>query len=159
MARKDREAVVLTHEGDGGRAKDFEEEEMGFFERLFAPGTIDTDVSDDEDDETGTLYTDYTGESDGDTYESSHGSTVIRFDKDLRAKHRSACKNMTVGTTHEESLILSTRPMHESLMELRFHFICTDWKICSIDQNFRKHFGCSFGQVRRRARAGWSCFA
>ncbi len=98
MAKEDREPVLLTHEG----VKDFEEEEMGFFERLFAPGTIDTDVSDDEDDETGTLYTDYTGvsgESDGFTYESSHGSTVIRFDKELRAKHRSACKNMTVGAT------------------------------------------------------------
>lgn len=75
-----------------------EEEQMGFFESLFAPGTIDTDVSGDEYDTelensvgSGTIYSGSEGLT-----EASDVSAVMRFDKELRAKHRSACKNMTV---------------------------------------------------------------
>ncbi len=76
-----------------------DEEEMGFFESLFAPGTIDTDVSGDEYDtefdnsvDSGTIYSGSEGLT-----EESDASAMIRFDKELRSKHRSACKNMTVG--------------------------------------------------------------
>ena len=104
MAKKDKERVRLSRRSNE-EDSDIEEEELGFFDRLFSPGTIDTNYSDYEDDtqfdgsvDSGTC-TDMTGsvESDGFTEDSSTASTNIRFDKELRAKHRSACKNMTVG--------------------------------------------------------------
>jgi len=86
------------------------EEEEGFFGRLFSPGTVDTDVSGNSGEEdsafddsidSGTIYTDMTGgsqsESDGSSDASTTGSTMMRFDRELRAKHRGACKNMTVS--------------------------------------------------------------
>ena len=103
MAKKQKESVRLSRADDDESINSIEEEEVGFFDRLFSPGTIDTDVSGDEDTEfddsvgSGTIYTDMTGRSDEDSDESSTASTLILFDKELRAKHRSACKNMTVG--------------------------------------------------------------
>jgi len=94
MSKKDSPTKRSGRDDESG-----EEEEMGFFESLFAPGTIDTDVSGDEYDteldnsvDSGTIYSG----SEGFT-EESDASAVMRFDKELRAKHRSACKNMTVG--------------------------------------------------------------
>ena len=98
MAKKDRERVRLSRTNDSSYKYD-EVEELGFFERLFSPGTVDTDISEYEGTEFGdsvddeTIYT----EEDSDTSESSTGSNFERFDKELRGKHRSACKNMTVG--------------------------------------------------------------
>jgi hypothetical protein len=102
MAKKQKESVRLSRTDDDDNS--IEEAEVGFFEGLFSPGTIDTDVSGDEEDTefdgsvgSGTIYTDMTGRSDEDSEDSSTSSTLMRFDKELRAKHRSACKNMTVG--------------------------------------------------------------
>jgi len=87
-------------------------EEDGFFSRLFfSPGSVDTDVSgsDDDDDESqseGTLGTRTycstvsASETESDMSGSDEDSTspdLIRFDRELRAKHRGACKNMTGG--------------------------------------------------------------
>ena len=105
MAKKDKERVRLSRRSEEEDSYIEDEEELGFFDRLFSPGTIDTDYSGYDDDtqfdgsvDSGTC-TDMTGsvESDGFTEDSSTASTNIRFDKELRAKHRSACKNMTVG--------------------------------------------------------------
>lgn len=105
MAKKDKERVRLSRRSEDEDSYIEDEEELGFFDRLFSPGTIDTNYSEYEDDDqfdgsvdSGTC-TDMTGsvESDGFTEDSSTASTNIRFDKELRAKHRSACKNMTVG--------------------------------------------------------------
>ena len=120
------------------------EEEAGFFGRLFSPGTVDTDVSGnsgEEDSEfddsidSGTIYTDMTGasqsESDGSSEASSTGSTMMRFDRELRAKHRGACKNMTVSVFYCNLLslvsmfvrslatIVSTTPCTHSNTSLR----------------------------------------
>jgi len=110
MAKKDKVPVRLTNQEDDGSTMISMEEEGGFFGRMFSPGTVATDVSGntgEEDSEfdgsidSGTIYTDMSdasqSESDDSSDESSTGSTVIRFDRDLRAKHRGACKNMTVG--------------------------------------------------------------
>ena len=99
MAKKVKESARSSRH-DYEYADQTDEEELGFFESLFAPGTIDTDVSGDEygSMDSGTIYTQFTSEgSDEFTEESSTGSVMIRFDRDLRAKHRTACKNMTVG--------------------------------------------------------------
>jgi len=96
LSRRDEESI----------AKSNEDEEEGFFDRLFSPGSIETDYSGDSDFDgsvdSETIYTNMTGashseDSEGLTEESSVGSTLIRFDKELRAKHRSACKSMTIG--------------------------------------------------------------
>lgn len=93
----------MSRTDDDESIKSIEEEEVGFFDRLFSPGTIDTDVSGDEETEfdgslgSGTIYTDMTGRSDEDSDDFSTVSTLMRFNKELRAKHRSACKNMTIG--------------------------------------------------------------
>ena len=104
MAIKNKSGVRLSRNDDAEPNNKTGESDEGFFNRLFSPGTIETDVSgEDYDTEiegsvgSATYYTDITGQSDDSSDESSMGSTVIRFDKDLRAKHRNACKNMTVG--------------------------------------------------------------
>ena len=113
MAKKQKESVRLSRTDDDESIKSIEEEEVGFFDRLFSPGTIDTDVSGDEDTEfdgslgSGTIYTDMTGRSDEDSDDFSTVSTLMRFNKELRAKHRSACKNMTVGTYLSQLLFRS----------------------------------------------------
>jgi hypothetical protein len=102
MAKTKKERVHLSRtETD---TKDAEEEPQGFFDRLFNPGTIDTDVSDDENETefdgsecSGTIYTDMTGTSASNVSDESSAESLARFDKELRAKHRSACKNMTVS--------------------------------------------------------------
>lgn len=92
---------------------DDEKEAEGFFGRLFSPGTVDTSVSeesrgeydsefDDDSAESGTFGTDVSGDSKYDDSDessgaSSTGSSIVRFDKELRAKHRAACKSMTVS--------------------------------------------------------------
>jgi hypothetical protein len=102
MAKTKKERVHLSRtETD---TKDAEEEPQGFFDRLFNPGTIDTDVSGDENETefdgsecSGTIYTDMTGTSASNVSDESSAESLARFDKELRAKHRSACKNMTVS--------------------------------------------------------------
>lgn len=102
MAKTKKERVHLSRtETD---TKDAEEEPQGFFDRLFNPGTIDTDVSGDENETefdgsecSGTIYTDMTGTSASNVSDESSAESLARFDKELRAKHRSACKNMTIG--------------------------------------------------------------
>ena len=81
---------------------------MSLFHQLFAPDTMETDVSEDSQfDSLGSAsqYTDMTGSIDEDdeseandesTGEASQTSTLIKFDRDLRSRHRAACKNMTV---------------------------------------------------------------
>ena len=76
-----------------------EEASPSIFMRLF--GETDTPSSysdsDDEDATLGTNNTDSTGASDND--ETDDGDRELaRFDRDLRAKHRGACKNMTVSS-------------------------------------------------------------
>ena len=108
---KQRERVVLQINDGDGVSTVLTMEEEGFFGRLFSPGTVDTDVSGDDDsesagtsDDSATFLTDEKlsaseSESDmsSDGDEASTSSSLIRFDRELRAKHRSACKNMTVG--------------------------------------------------------------
>jgi len=80
-------------------AKSVEEEEKpSIFMRLFGEtGTPSYSDSDDEDATLGTNNTDSTGTSDND--ETDDGDRELaRFDRDLRAKHRGACKNMTVSS-------------------------------------------------------------
>ena len=72
------------------------------FERLFAPASVDTSVSSASDDERSfdsrSHVSTLSGSSDGsDESSCSSSSTAQRFDRELRAKHRSACKNMTVS--------------------------------------------------------------
>lgn len=80
---------------------------MSLFHQLFAPGTMETDVSEDsqyDSQDSRSQFTDMTGSLDEDeddahddsTGEPSTSSTLIKFDRDLRARHRAACKNMTV---------------------------------------------------------------
>eukprot|EP00537_Pseudo-nitzschia_pungens_P003368 CAMPEP_0172367352 /NCGR_PEP_ID=MMETSP1060-20121228/20858_1 /TAXON_ID=37318 /ORGANISM="Pseudo-nitzschia pungens, Strain cf. cingulata" /LENGTH=494 /DNA_ID=CAMNT_0013091573 /DNA_START=82 /DNA_END=1566 /DNA_ORIENTATION=+ len=120
MAKKSKEGSRPSNNDRKTKSKRVEEEEEdeeedqndGFFGRLFSPGTVDTSVSENTDDEeyesdsdesagSGTYYTDVTGDSDSGSEESStarsNGSSLVRFDRDLRAKHRAACKSMTIG--------------------------------------------------------------
>lgn len=103
MAKKDKVSVRLNRADDESIVS-CEDEPEGFFDRLFNPGTIDTDISGDEtefDDgsvDSQTIFTDYTGRSEeSDMSEETSGSALALFDKELRAKHRNACKNMTNG--------------------------------------------------------------
>ena len=81
-----------------------EEGRMSLFQRLFAPESIETDVSGDSESGSFDSATNFTDMSDGSedeendesTGEPSATSTMIKFDRDLRARHRGACKNMTV---------------------------------------------------------------
>jgi hypothetical protein len=81
---------------------------MSLFHRLFAPGSMETDVSEDsqyDSQDSRSQFTDMTGsldEEDEEGHDDSTGepsatSTLIKFDRDLRARHRAACKNMTVS--------------------------------------------------------------
>jgi Tetratricopeptide repeat len=100
--------------GGGGKkstptSKEERDQRKNMFQRLFAQESIDTDVSGDEDDgshrtgayslDSATYYgtDDSDSDSDDDTDEPSATSTLLKFDRDLRARHRGACKNMTNG--------------------------------------------------------------
>jgi hypothetical protein len=76
-----------------------EEAEPSIFMRFFGEtGTPSSysDTDDDEEDTVGTNKTDSTEASDNE--ETNDGDRELaRFDRDLRAKHRGACKNMTVS--------------------------------------------------------------
>jgi hypothetical protein len=72
------------------------------FQRLFAPQSVDTSVSSasDDDESLGSQSNCSTiSGSSGESGESSCSSlqSIQLFDRELRAKHRSACKNMTVS--------------------------------------------------------------
>jgi len=121
--RKAREAKKATEETEDDNrstteASEEEDEEtvkMSLFQRLFSPGSVETDVSDDDDDDSqsgtslgsGTQYSEDLSEStegqDESTCEYSATSSLIKFDKDLRARHRAACKYMTVGREYRSS--------------------------------------------------------
>jgi hypothetical protein len=84
-------------------SEDKEEGRMSLFQRLFAPESIDTDASGDSDSgslDSATHFSDMSGSDDEDnddsTQQASATSSMIKFDRDLRARHRGACKNMTV---------------------------------------------------------------
>lgn len=68
-----------------------------------SPGTVDTDVSGGSDSQSDGTYgtRTYCSETEsgisGTGDEDSQSSDLIRFDRELRAKHRGACKNMTSG--------------------------------------------------------------
>lgn len=80
------------------------DERMSLFQRLFTPESVETDVSDDSESgslDSATHFSEMSGseedeENDESTAEPSTTSTMIKFDRDLRARHRGACKNMTV---------------------------------------------------------------
>lgn len=92
----------MNRAGDDDSIVSMDDEPEGFFDRLFNPGTIDTDMSGDEygsfdgSVDSQTIYTDMTGSTDEGSVETS-GTNLVVFDKELRAKHRNACKNMTMG--------------------------------------------------------------
>ncbi len=102
-------------EGDDKSSIGFKQKEgkhMSLFQRLFAPESIETDVSGDSESgslDSATHFTDMSGseeeDNDESTAEPSTTSTAIKFDRDLRARHRGACKNMTVRKLY--------RPYHE----------------------------------------------
>jgi hypothetical protein len=97
--------------GDGASAAVISEEKeskkhMSLFQRLFAPESLETDVSGDSDSgslDSATHFTDDASgsdeENDESTGEPSTSSSAIKFDRELRARHRGACKNMTVRKT------------------------------------------------------------
>jgi len=107
MGKKERISLQINDGDDGSTVVTLEEE--GFFGRLFSPGTVDTDVSGSGDDSqsdgsfgsrTFCSNTDISAsetETDMSSSEESTSSDLIRFDRELRAKHRGACKNMTSG--------------------------------------------------------------
>ena len=86
---------------DNVEEKEGNSEGRSIFHRFFAPASIDTSVSSDgEDDHSQGSDSSHSSlsKSSEDTGESSCSSTAQRFDRDLRSKHRAACKHMTVGT-------------------------------------------------------------
>jgi hypothetical protein len=111
MGKKERVSLRINGGGGGDDAVStvMTLEDEGFFGRLFSPGTVDTDISGDDSEFDGsidsrTCYTDMSGSDMSDTDisssdENSTSTAMIRFDRELRAKHRGACKNMTVGNT------------------------------------------------------------
>ena len=107
MAKKDKESVRLNRTDDDDSIVSCEEEPEGFFDRLFNPGTIDTDISGesefDERVDSQTIFTDQS--SDEESIETS-GSALAMFDKDLRARHRNACKSMTVSMPNSKNSTL-----------------------------------------------------
>ena len=87
-------ATVDTSEKESPKAS--------MFERFFAPASADTSVSSASDEERSfdsrSHVSTLSGSSDGsDESSCSSSSSAQRFDRELRAKHRSACKNMTVS--------------------------------------------------------------
>lgn len=79
-----------------------EPEKASMFERLFAPASLDTSVSSHSDDDQSmgskSNLSTLSGSTDGSGDSSDSSSAGIRqFDRELRAKHRGACKNMTVS--------------------------------------------------------------
>ena len=114
MAKKDKEAVRLNRTDDDSTIISIDEEEPeGFFDRLFSPGTIETDVSGDDGSEfdesvdSHTIFTDITGHSEfsDEVSQETSGTALALFDKELRAKHRNACKNMTVRILFSQILL------------------------------------------------------
>jgi hypothetical protein len=116
MRKKERVSLRINGGGDAVSTVMTLEDE-GFFGRLFSPGTVDTDVSGDDITEfdgsvdSRTCYTDMSGSDMSDTDisssdENSTSTAMIRFDRELRTKHRGACKNMTVGNSFLGSLSL-----------------------------------------------------
>jgi hypothetical protein len=106
-SKEDDKTTSVTDDGedDNGRM-------TSLFHRLFAPGSIETDVSEDsqyDSLDSHSQYTDMSGSADEDgrsgksegpddsTVDGSDTSTLIKFDRDLRARHRAACKSMTVS--------------------------------------------------------------
>jgi hypothetical protein len=101
--KKDDEDSVETD--DSEENEDAPEETKGvkksIFQKFFTPGSASTSVSSGSDDDRSrdsfSYHSSISGSSDY-TGESSCDSSVLQFDRELRAKHRAACKNMTVGS-------------------------------------------------------------
>ena len=105
------EVPTLSNEDDGGGEKN---EKKNLFQRLFSQDSDETEASDDDDDDddhaddktygSGASATYYESDSDSDSDEEEHtegpsttASSLLAFDRDLRARHRIACKNMASG--------------------------------------------------------------
>jgi hypothetical protein len=101
-------------EEKGETASSARELKTGIFRQFFSPGTADTsgsETNDDESTESGTRLSTISASTG--SMDSSDGEDVDRrssrrssrrpsnstqkFDRDLRARHRGACKNMTVS--------------------------------------------------------------
>lgn len=102
MARK------LKKDDELALSKGEHDQRKSMFQRLFAPDSVETDVSAEDDDDyshrtdghsldSATYYGSDDSGSDDETDEPSATSTLLKFDRDLRARHRGACKNMTNG--------------------------------------------------------------
>ncbi len=80
------------------------------FERLFAPQSADTSVSSASDDERSleshSNVSTLSGTSGGsDDSSCSSSRSTHRFDRELRAKHKNACKNMTVSSSATNRIV------------------------------------------------------
>lgn len=98
------------------RRNDIEDEDKesgkaSMFERLFAPHSVGTSVSSESDDDDHSLGSQSNQSTiSGSSEESGESSvssvdSIQRFDRELRAKHRAACKNMTVSDDSRTSFI------------------------------------------------------
>lgn len=93
-------SVASYETEDNDEEKEEKTKPRSIFHQFFAPGSLDTSVSSDgEDDQSQGSHSSHSSlsKSSEDTGESSCSSTAQRFDRDLRAKHRDACKHMTNG--------------------------------------------------------------
>jgi hypothetical protein len=96
-----RKVASDDHSVESQESADQETGKVGsMFQRLFAPLSADTSVSSDSDDDRSLGSNDSTiSGSSSESGQSSCSSmqSIQRFDRELRAKHRRACKNMTVS--------------------------------------------------------------
>lgn len=92
-------------------SKENDEGKPSFFSGLFAPGSADTSGSSSDDDSAGSSTNQSTlsdSEDETDTLTqttASKGAALERFDRELRAKHRAACKSMTVSANQNSILV------------------------------------------------------
>ena len=101
--RTESQSVATMDTSEKAEKAEKETAKASMFERLFAPASVDTSVSSAASDDERSLdshshVSTLSGSSDGsDESSCSSSSSAHRFDRELRAKHRSACKNMTVS--------------------------------------------------------------
>lgn len=101
-------ADVDKHSEKMSSSKDVSKEEKrprkNLFDRLFSQDSMDSGEYSDERDDACSVGSEtyYESDSDSDSDEDetegpSAASSLLRFDRDMRARHRNACKNMTNG--------------------------------------------------------------
>lgn len=116
-----------TSEGEETEEEVADGQDKSIFHQFFAPGSLDTSVSSDDQSEDSRLTS-----SSGDSGASSCSSSVLRFDRDLRAKHRAACKQMTV---RQRGLLSRFGTSNRWLTLYYLLFSHLEWKACQSDQN------------------------